>query len=179
MGGAERAGEGVMDRLRLVRSLGIAGTGIGLAVALRFAVAPVITSEPVAGYAEARGPALVAPSPRADVDSLSRAIVTRNPFRIDRASAAVSFNPDVAAGTAPAPTPPSAPPPRPALSLVGLILGPEPAALVDGFPGVEGSRTLRVGEGVARYVIRAIGDGHVVIAGPDTTWTLRLRSHAQ
>jgi hypothetical protein len=168
-----------MDRLGLVRGLGIAGTVLGLMTTLRFATAPVIGEPtiPDPGNRQPNQTVRGTYSPSA-ADSLALMIALRNLFRADRAPASAPFDPDVAAGTAPAaqPRPPS--PPRPTLTLVGLILGPEPAALVDGVPGAEGSRALRVGEGFAGYVVRAIGDGFVVITSADTTLTLRLRSHA-
>jgi hypothetical protein len=66
-------------------------------------------------------------------------------------------------------------PPKPVLSLVGLVSGIEPAAVVEGLPGVEGSRVVRVGDVFAGLRIKQIDSDRVVIVGMDTTWVLRVR----
>jgi hypothetical protein len=109
-------------------------------------------------------------------DSLAALIVSRDPFRISRQPATVPFDPD---GAARGGAPPVQPPQRPAFVLAGVVLGEEPAALVDGLPGVEGTRVMRVGERVGDYVLRAVSAERAVLAGPDTVWTLRVRSHFQ
>jgi hypothetical protein len=65
------------------------------------------------------------------------------------------------------------------LSLAGIMMGAEPAALVDGLPGTEGTRVLRTGEHVGDFVVRQIAPDRVVIVGRDTTWTLRVRTRFQ
>ncbi len=161
-----------MDRLDVMRTLGVTGTVLGLGlVAHAFAAAPIAS-----GLAQERMavPEQAAPAGRADADSLARAIARRDPFRLSRSPAAVAFDPDApASGGAPF-QPPRLP--RPPLALAGIVFGAEPVALIDGLPGVEGSRVMRVGERVGDFVMRAIAADHVVIAGPDTTWTLRVRS---
>jgi hypothetical protein len=172
MGGASRAGEAVMDRLGTLQALGVGGTVLGLALAVRaFGAAPVTLGDPREGGVVPEQ----APAPaRANADSLAIAIARRDPFRLARAPAAVAFNPDPpSSGGAPV-QPPRAP--RPTLALAGVVLGADPVALIDGLPGVEGSRVMRVGERAGDYVLRAIAADHVVIAGPDTTWTLHVRS---
>lgn len=113
----------------------------------------------------------VAAVPPLRTDSLAEAATRRDPFRLARSAAPEQFS---------AATPPvayAAPrPPRPQLVLVGVVLGRESAALIDGLPSLEGSRVMRLGERVGDYVLRAVASDHVVIAGPDTTWTLRVRS---
>jgi hypothetical protein len=106
-------------------------------------------------------------------DSLAALIVSRDPFRITRQPSSVPFDPDAAARGG---APPVLPPQRPAFVLAGVVLGEEPAALLDGLPGVEGTRVMRVGERVGDYVLRAVSAERAVLAGPDTVWTLRLRS---
>jgi hypothetical protein len=101
-------------------------------------------------------------------ESLS-AIVSRDPFRIGRRPAVVAYDPvRLAEQLAPVP-------PKPALTLVGVVSGSEPSAVVEGLPGVEGSRVLRVGDVVAGLQIKQIGNGRVVIVGMDTTWVLEVR----
>jgi hypothetical protein len=108
--------------------------------------------------------------PRRSADSLAGAAAARDPFRVTRASAPLPFDPTVNADV-----PPPPPAPRPPLRLVGIALGTDPAALVEGLPGIEGTRVLRVGEAVAGYTVRRITETHVRITGPDTTWTLTVR----
>ncbi len=120
------------------------------------------------------GPIAAAPdaaaAPRLAADSLAALAADRDPFRLARGPAPMPFDPALS-DDVPPPPPPSQPP----LTLVGVVLGAERAALIDGLPGTEGTRVLRVGERVAGYTVRRIEETHVRIAGPDTTWTLRVR----
>jgi len=151
----------------------IAATIVALGVAGNVALSHAEASE---------GPLLgIGPAPDASTsasvspDSLARAIAVHDPFRAARAPASVRFDPEAGA--------PGAPPPfvapRPTFTLAGIMMGAEPTALVDGLPGTEGTRVLRVGERVGDYVMRAIERDRVVIAGRDTTWTLRVRTRFQ
>ena len=107
-------------------------------------------------------------------DSLARHIAGRNPFRVSRSAALVAFR---VGGDQPPPVPATPPPPpRPSLALAGVIMGNESAALIDGLPGVDGTRVLRVGERVGGYELRSVTSESAVVAGPDTVWTLRVRS---
>lgn len=161
----------MIHRLLVLKLIGVAGTLVGLGLTVRaLAEAPISLGS---ASAAPSAPMLSALQPPADADSLARAIVARDPFRMGRAPSGVPFNPDAVAGATASP-PPRAP--RPALALAGIVLGGEPQALIDGLPGVEGSRVMRVGERVGDYVLRAIAADRVVIAGPDTMWTLRVRS---
>lgn len=160
-----------MDRLDVMKALGVTGTVLGLALTVRAFAAPHVSA--VAGEATAMSEAATPPA-RADADSLARAVAQRDPFRLSRAPAAVAFDPDApSSGGAPF-QPPR--PSRPPLALAGIVFGAEPLALIDGLPSVEGSRVMRVGERAGDFVMRIIAADHVVIASPDTTWTLRVRS---
>ncbi|MGH7526894.1 MAG: hypothetical protein ACREMX_09340 [Gemmatimonadales bacterium] len=66
--------------------------------------------------------------------------------------------------------------PKPALAVSGIVWGPEPAALVEGVPGVEGSTVLRRGDSAAGFRVVRIEGERVVIRGMDTTWTLMVRN---
>jgi hypothetical protein len=155
----------------VVKALGIAGTILGLGLAARYALSAPIALPPAA-RAGPLSDAEQSPNERSRPDSLARAITARDPFRLGRAPSVVPFDPEPpTTGYAP---PPRAP--RPPLALAGILLGEEPLALIDGLPGVEGSRVMRLGERVGDFVLRAVASDHVVIAGPDTTWTLRVRS---
>lgn len=109
---------------------------------------------------------------RAAPDSLAATVAARDLFRATRAPAAIRFDPRASQQ----PAVPIAVPPRPAFVLAGILSGNETAALVDGIPGAESTRLVRAGERFGDYVIRSILNQQVVIAGRDTTWTLRVRT---
>lgn len=97
------------------------------------------------------------------------AVVARDPFRIGRRPALVAYDPARLVDQD------AAPAPKPVLTLVGLLSGADPSAVVEGFPGVEGSRVVRVGDVVAGLRTKTIDHDKVVIVGTDTTWVLRVR----
>lgn len=115
-----------------------------------------------------------APAPSAPrrypADSLAAVAAGRNVFRVTRAPSPVAYDP------APQVQPVAvAAPPKPVLSLVGIVAGAEPAAVIEGLPGVDGSRVLRVGDRVAGIRLVAIAAGEVRLVGMDTTWVLTVR----
>ena len=98
-----------------------------------------------------------------------KAIVDRDPFRIGRLPAITAYDPVRLAQ-------PAAPPaPRPVLTLVGVVDGADASAVVEGFPGVEGFRVVRVGDVVAGLRITQIAQNRVKIVGVDTTWVLEVK----
>jgi len=98
-----------------------------------------------------------------------KAIVSRDPFRLGRRPAVIAYDPvRLAEQLAPAT-------PKPVLLLVGVLSGADPSAVVEGFPGVEGSRVVRVGDIIAGLRIKQIANNRVVIAGMDTTWVLQVK----
>lgn len=103
--------------------------------------------------------------------ALGARVVRGNLFRLGRRPAVRLFDPAGAADDAQT----VEPPPRPALTLVGLVEGREDVALIEGLPGIIGARALRVGEGAGGLVVQHIGGGRVVVVGSDTTWVLRVR----
>ncbi len=103
-------------------------------------------------------------------DSFVAATVSRDPFRAGRRPAGVPYDPVRGAAS-----PEGIASPKPALALVGLVLGSTPSAVIEGFPGMEGSRVVRVGEIVSGLQVKTIERDRVVIVGMDTTWTLRVR----
>jgi hypothetical protein len=107
-------------------------------------------------------------------DSLLAAARHRPLFRPDRRPPALAFDPG---GTQPAggePAPSAQP--RPQLAVSGIVWGAEPAAIVDGLPGAEGSVVLRRGEASGGIRVRRIELGRVILSGLDTTWTLPVRN---
>lgn len=98
------------------------------------------------------------------------AVVAHDPFRARRAPSAVVYDPvALAAG------PPPLAPPKPTLVLSGIVWGSAPQAVIEGLPGIDGPRVMRVGDMVAGLTVRRIDASRVVIAGLDTTWTLTVR----
>jgi hypothetical protein len=97
------------------------------------------------------------------------AIAAGDPFRIGHRPVLPAYDPlRLAEQLAP-------PPPRPALVLVGLMEGFDPSAIIEGLPGVEGARVVRVGDVIGRLAIKKVASGRVVITGMDTTWVLQVR----
>ncbi len=113
---------------------------------------------------------VVASTPAGAIDSLDHWIVARDPFRVTRSAASVAFDPD------PAPAAVEPAPPKPTLAVTGIVWGPEPSAVVEGLPGQEGSRLVRVGERIGALRIRRIAPRQVTITGMDTTWVLEVRT---
>ncbi len=145
----------------------LAGAGLGLST-----ITPSASPLPVPESVGSRAPADIPPAARPD--SLARRVAARDPFRLSRAAALVAFRfgaDAAAAGPAALPTPP-----RPPLALAGVLLGGgTPAALIDGLPGIEGTRVMRPGERVGVYELRWVTAEAALIAAPDTAWTLRVR----
>jgi hypothetical protein len=108
---------------------------------------------------------------RPDSDARDEAVVTitdENLFRAERRS------PDEASVVA-AGQPMQVKPPKPVLSLRGILGGPPWDALVEGVPGHEGAVVLRAGQRSGDITVRAIRRDTVFLQGMDTTWKLTLR----
>lgn len=139
----------------------------GAGAVLWAAVAPPVT---VPGIAPPRlSPPFHASLRRYPTDSLARVTVSRDVFRSARRAAAIVYDPQRAAAPA------ENQPPKPALTLVGLVGGAEPSAVIEGFPGVEGSRVVRPGDQVSGIRIIGIMRDRVRLAGMDTVWVLQVR----
>jgi hypothetical protein len=142
----------------------VAGS-VALAVS---AFAPVVT--PTSPPVPRRPPPSSAVLRLDPVDSLARLAVSRDLFRSTRRAASVGYDPQRAA----APVEVNQVP-KPALTLVGLVVGAEPTAIIEGFPGVEGSRVVRPGDQVSGIKVVAIMRDRVRLAGMDTVWLLQVR----
>lgn len=104
------------------------------------------------------------------VDSIVQVVVSRDAFRITRRPAEASFNPvhtDAALTTGSEP--------KPLLSVVGIISGSMPTAIIEGFPGTDGPRVVRVGDTIAGLRVRSIEALAVRVSGMDTTWLLKVK----
>jgi hypothetical protein len=109
--------------------------------------------------------------PPIDRGLVERAIA-RPAFRADRRAPSRRYDPE----QAPRPESPAVPQvPKPTLSISGIVWGDEPAAVVEGVPGIEGSVVLRPGDSAAGLTVVRIQGDKVVIRGMDTTWQLRVR----
>jgi hypothetical protein len=146
--------------------LAVAGA-IALGLALRWRVALPAAAAPASTNR------LHAPIQALDLDSLMRTIVQAAVFREHRTLAQVGFDPSQPPGAQAAPPP--AGPPKPVIQLVGIAWGSEPVALLDGVPGMEGSRAMQRGDTAGGLRLRRISPREVVMTGYDTTWTLRMR----
>lgn len=141
---------------------------LGLFIALRLAVSPLVPIALAARRDVGARTSTTESAHRVSAESAT-AIVSRDPFRIVRRPTLPAYDPlRLAEQLAP-------PPPTPVLSLVGVVIGAVPSAVIEGLPGVEGSRVLRVGDVVAGLRVKQISNGRVVIVGMDTTWVLEVR----
>ncbi len=142
---------------------------IGLALGVRLAAWPLVRVS--VGERVVTAGTLPAATPVPPGDSLAALIVARDPFRVTRQPAPVTYDPVRLAQPAPAP------PPKPQLALVGIIWegGANPTALVEGITGIEGPRVVRKGEMVGDLRVKDIRRDRVVIVGRDTVWTLTVR----
>jgi hypothetical protein len=152
----------------VLRALLVAGMLSGSVALVRVAAWPIVQVElPPAPEAAPGAPR--DPAPRLAADSLA-GLVARDPFRVARRPAPTVYDPlRLAEQLAPAP-------PKPVLTVVGVVSGPEPAAVIEGLPGMEGSRVVRVGDVVGGGLrVKQIDRDRVVIVGMDTTWVLKVR----
>ena len=131
-------------------------------------IAPLAGSGlPDAARAAVSMPMSAAASPNAD--SIVRTILTRTPFRAARRPAAVAFDPRL-------PTQIEVPAtPRPVLALSGIVWGEDPTAVIQGLPGIEGSKVVRRGYVIGGMKVSRIERDRVWVTGLDTSWTLTVR----
>jgi hypothetical protein len=105
------------------------------------------------------------------LDSLVRLVSAHAPFRASRKLAIVRFDPQTGrqtAGNQPAAA-------KPMLMLSGIVWGTEPMAVLQGLPGIEGSKVVRRGDVIAGIRVSRIDHKRVWLSGLDTTWLLGLR----
>ena len=145
----------------LLTMLGV--VAIARAATSRTASLPTLTSSRVE-------PRLERPVPY-PADSLLLVTVQHDLFRADRHPSTVSYDPAQLAVAAAA----RASPPKPALALVGLMAGNYSTAVLEGLPGADGPRVVRVGDVVSGLRITGIEKDRVLVIGMDTTWVLKVR----
>jgi hypothetical protein len=131
-------------------------------------IAPLTGSDPTAaGRAAVSLPRKTLAS--LNTDSIVRLIIARTPFRVARRPAAVAFDPRL-------PTQIEAPAvPKPVLALSGIVWGADPTAIIQGLPGIEGSKVVRHGDVVGGIKVSRIERERVWVTGLDTTWALAVR----
>lgn len=118
------------------------------------------------------GPAVAQSQPPAVQGAgLLRLASSTTPFRLDRRPPSVRYGlPAVP------PEPPQPPrPPKPLLQLTGIVWGAEPAAIVEGVPGVEGPSVFVVGQTTNGVTLTRLEKDRAELAGMDTTWVLKVR----
>lgn len=64
---------------------------------------------------------------------------------------------------------------KPAPVLTGILWGSEPAAILEGLPGMEAAALVRSGDRIGPLRVRRITRDRVELVGMDTTWVLRVR----
>lgn len=104
----------------------------------------------------------------AGVGTNERIVLSTNPFRFSGSLPVLRY------GEVEAPERPVDAPYRPMLVVKAIVGGPPWSALVAGVPGLPGHVILRPGDRSDSLRVLRIDRDSVVIAGPDTTWTLRL-----
>jgi len=141
---------------------------IGVVVSVRIAAGPLVSVELPRSSVDRARLATGAVASRVPTESVA-AVVSRDPFRVERRPVLPPYDPlRLAEQLAP-------PPPRPALVLVGVMDGSSPSAVIEGMPGVEGSRVVRAGDVVGGLRVKMVRSKRVVITGMDTTWVLEVR----
>ena len=141
---------------------------LGITASVRIAAGPIASIQLPPSRASDSSAQTSGSATRIAAESVAT-IVSRDPFRIGRRPLLPAYDPlRFAEQLAP-------PPPKPTLILVGVVNGLEPSAVIEGLPGVQGSRVVRVGDVAAGLQVKKITNGRVVIVGMDTTWVLEVR----
>lgn len=149
-------------------TIGVCSVLVTGVVALVFAMVAPIARPVVASPVLHRALLLLAaPYP---AESLSTGIISRDLFRAGRHPAAIAY--DLLRGDQTVVTDPI---PKPVLALVGIVMGTERAALIEGIPGTEGVMVVRIGDYVGGLRVKSIDVAVVRLVGMDTVWTLKVR----
>jgi hypothetical protein len=141
---------------------------VGVTASVRIAAGPIVRLQLPPSPLHDSSAQTVGSGSRIAAESVA-AVVSRDPFRIGRRPTLPAYDPQrLAEQLAP-------PPLKPTLILVGVANGIEPSAVIEGLPGLEGSRVVRVGDVVAGLQVKSITNGRVIVVGMDTTWVLEVR----
>lgn len=142
----------------VIASLGAAALGARVPVSLAPEPAP-IAIHPAVGAGHR------------DIDAAASALVATDPFRLARYPSPIPFRPD---GDGAMALPPPRPP-RPVLSVSGILGGPHWSAVLEGIPGRETGAVVQAGDTLGGLKVRKVERDTVVITGMDTTWRLIVR----
>lgn len=139
---------------------------VGLAAMWSWATAvPLVPKEPRKTYPPA---AAVAAVDTTGLAGAAAALRDHDPFRFERKPTKLRFNPWEPVAAAPT----AGRPPRPALSLTGVLGGPPWNALLQGIPGREAGVVMSVGDSVSGIRLDRIHGDTAFVSGLDTTWIL-------
>ena len=94
--------------------------------------------------------------------------IANDVFRSDRRPTHVAF------GTTPSPSATVVAPPRPHLTVAGIIGGPPWRAVLNGVPNYDGGAVIGPGDTVGGLRVRSIRHDTVIVQGADTTWRLTV-----
>jgi hypothetical protein len=106
----------------------------------------------------------------ANLLTMSNVIVTADLFRLARRPAAILYGADPMVISTVAPVPP-----KPRLTVSGILGGPPWDALLDGIPGTTTGVLVREGDTLSGLRIRRVTRDSVEVSGRDTTWHLGLK----
>jgi hypothetical protein len=148
--------------LLVASAAALAASALALAAPPFRIVDPALTPSPTADSVVQTGPA---------PDSLARVVSTEAPFRASRTPSSVAYDPERGL----AERQEVAYVPKPALVLAGIVWEPEPSAVVEGLPGMDGARVVREGEVLSGLRVKLIDRDRVVITGLDTLWSLSVK----
>ncbi|HEU4647905.1 MAG TPA: hypothetical protein VFS33_02505 [Gemmatimonadales bacterium] len=156
--------------LHFLQWIAIGALACGIVAAANVIRRPLRKSDPVASPPPAVRSASSAPV--SSSDTIIALVLERPPFRGTRRRAPTAYEPR-------RPELPAAPMPvlpRPVLTVTGIAWGADPRAIIEGLPETTGARVVRRGESVGKLRVARITPDRVVVTGPDTTWTLKLRT---
>lgn len=139
--------------------------GVTAAVGAR---APYTRPSPVQDTSKGRAHSTA--STMRDIDAASVSLVDADPFRVARHPSPVEYRPEIEGAPPPPPRPP-----KPGLSVAGIIGGPPWSAVVEGIPGRQGSTVVQQGDTLGGLTVRSVKRDTVVITGVDTVWRLIVR----
>lgn len=105
-----------------------------------------------------------------EIEEAAVALAEADPFRVTRRPSPIAYQPALEGAPAPPPRPP-----RPALSVSGIIGGPPWSAVLEGVPGRDGGTVVHQGDTLGELKVRVVKRDTVVIIGMDTTWRMIVR----
>ncbi len=147
---------------RVLGLLGLAALPVGV-----FLLRPVHADLPA--VSEPEYPVVAVES--APLDSLAAYVVAHDLFRQNRAPAPRAFS--VVQQTD---EPATAPKELPVLLVTGIVWGHRPSAVIEGVPGSAGAVLAHSGDTLGGIRIARITPSSVTLQGPDTTWSLPVRT---